>query len=68
MEISFPTQSSFKSTLKTYWVLLLAIKVITFWEISPLALLCALNYGIMLGKWGISNMFFFSLAHWLLKS
>ena len=39
MEISIPARSSFKSTLITYQVLLVAIKVIAFWEISPLAML-----------------------------
>ena len=62
MEISISTQSAFKSTLITYLVLILAIKVIAFWEISPLALLHALNYGLCMAKWEISNI---SLSVWL---
>ena len=62
MEISIPAWLSLKSTLITYLVLLLAIKVIAFWEISPLALLCALNYVLGMAKWEISN---FSFSVWL---
>ena len=51
MEISISTWSSLKSTLITYLVLLLAIKVIAFWEILLLALLrtqkWCLTYGQM---------------------
>ena len=68
MEISISAWSSLKSTLITYLVLLLAIKVIAFWEILPLALLCVLNYVLCMAKWEISNFSFFSLAHWPLKS
>ena len=32
-----------------------------FWEISPLALLCALNYVLGMAKWEISNI---SLSVW----
>ena len=63
MEISISAQSSFKSTLITYLVLILAIKVIAFWEISPLALLHALNYGLCMAKQEIS---YISLSVWLI--
>ena len=63
MEISISTQLSLKSTLITYLVLLLAIKVIAFWEILPWALLCTLNYVLCMAKQEISN---FSLSVWLI--
>ena len=63
MEMSIPAWSSFKSTLITYLVLPLAIKAMAFWEILPLALLCALNYVLCMAKWEISNM---SFSVWLI--
>ena len=36
----------------------LVIKAMAFWEISPLALLCALNYVLCMAKWEISNFSF----------
>ena len=63
MEISISAWLSFKSTLISYLVLILAIKVIAFWEISPLALLHALSYGLCMAKWEISNI---SLSVWLI--
>ena len=63
MEISISTWSSLKSTLITYLVLLLAIEVIAFWEISLSALFCALNYVLDMAKLEISN---FSFSVWLI--
>ena len=68
MEISIPTWSSLKSILITHLVLLLAIKVIAFWEILPLALLCALNHVLCMAKWEISNISFFQFGSLAIKA
>ena len=60
MEISISTWSSLKSTLITYLVLLLAIKVIAFWEILPLALLHTQKWCLMYGQ--TQNFYYF--PHW----
>ena len=67
MEISISARSSLKPTLITYLVLLLAIKVIAFWEILLLALLCALNYVLCMAKWEISNFSFFQFGSLAIK-
>ena len=40
-----------------------SFKAMAFWEISPLALLCALNYVLCMAKREISN---FSFLVWLI--
>ena len=52
IKILISAQLSFKSTLITYLVLTLAIKVMAFWEISPLALLYAVKLCLMYGQMG----------------